>query len=1017
MKNRTIQGPVARALFAAVFGWLFLSLAAALQAQASGTGTIRGRILNQATGQYLRSAIVTVAETNLTAVSESGGEYSLSGVPAGPVRIVVRFTGLEPVETTVSVSPGQTVVQDVTMLSKPDSGEVLRLGEIRVVTEREGNNKAIQEQLAALEMKNVVSSDAYGEISEGNVGEFLKLMPGVMMDYVDADVRTASIGGLDPKYAVIMMDGAPVASAGSSAITTGRAFEFEQLSISSIDTVELSKTPTPDVSGSALAGVINLRSKGAFDRKGRQIRWSASTQLNSHQLTFKRTAGPADTKTYKLQPNLSLEFSDVVFDGRLGVLAGVNVSRTLVEQNISDYTYVFDTNPANNATEIPRLSTLQLIDAPKQTDRSNYNLRLDYKLSPSVMVWARADYNTYEALNFQRNVTLNFNNAVNGAAATDPRTTGVDYSLASQTTTLGVAQLHFGSSFNKHGATSTISSGGSYKKGAFRADIQGQASRSTNYYHDLSYGYFNAGTTGTLSNLGLRWDRSGPGDAAISVTQLSGPDWRNPASYTTAAPAPNTRQPFSSKDQRWTAKADFRYDWTRAKLPMTFKWGGDSALQVRDVKRGSILAYTYLGPDGRAGTGDERWEIEPNYRVRNLAGGNLQDIPAIDRFAMAREYGAHPERFTGPTPQQILMSQLTTHWDVKEQIDSLYQNTIIKVTPKFQLAPGVRMERTRGSGRGPTDRGDDYAKRLLTGNPNANIPTTSLDYIQARYGSDAINATSYSTWLRYLHATYRFTNAFVLRASFNDSITRPNLDNLAGGVTINPDSTPPTARVPNPDLKPERGENFFTSVEYYFPKGAGFLTVAGARRNISNLIQSNVFDVPVGSDYITDDDLDLGGYRVTTSNNVGRAHVASVEVNYRQNLIFLPGFWRRISIYGNYTHLNFDDYENFRRPSNLASGGFSFDYRGFSLRWNTIWVPTFRRGSIPANGWVTMEGERLTHDIQLAYRLNSTITVFATGRNIVNRPQRNYWGPVRGDIVNRYSDYGSIWTVGVRGMF
>jgi hypothetical protein len=82
--------------------------------------------------------------------------------------------------------------------------------------------------------------------------------------------------------------------------------------------------------------------------------------------------------------------------------------------------------------------------------------------------------------------------------------------------------------------------------------------------------------------------------------------------------------------------------------------------------------------------------------------------------------------------------------------------------------------------------------------------------------------------------------AFVLRASFNDSITRPNLDNLAGGVTINPDVTPPTARVPNPNLKPERGENFFTSVEYYFPKGAGFFSVSGSHRNISNLIQSNV---------------------------------------------------------------------------------------------------------------------------------------------------------------------------------
>jgi iron complex outermembrane receptor protein len=203
MKYRLPFAVPVRALLAAVAGWLLVALSPSLLAQAAGgTGAIRGRVLNQATGQYLRSAIITVAGTDLSTVSESGGDYTLTGVPAGQARVKVTFTGLDPVETTVPVTAGQTIVQDFTMLSKADSGEVLRLGEVRVVTEREGNAKAIQEQLAALEMKTVVSSDAFGETSEGNVGEFLKLMPGVMMDYVDADVRTASIGGLDPKYAV-----------------------------------------------------------------------------------------------------------------------------------------------------------------------------------------------------------------------------------------------------------------------------------------------------------------------------------------------------------------------------------------------------------------------------------------------------------------------------------------------------------------------------------------------------------------------------------------------------------------------------------------------------------------------------------------------------------------------------------------------------------------------------------------------------------------------------------------------
>lgn len=988
---------------------------ALLRAQ-GGTGTISGRIINEGTGQYLRAATVMVVGTNITTVSEAGGAYTLSGVPAGQARIMVSFLGLDLYEATVAVGAGQSVTHDVAMTNKADPGTgLVKLDAVRVVTEREGNFKAIQEQKAALEIKNVISSDAFGDVSEGNVGEFLKLMPGVMMDYVDADVRTVSIGGLDPKYAVIMMDGAPVASAGSSNIATGRAFEFEQLSISSIETVEMSKTPTPDIAGSALAGVINLRSKGAFDRRGRQVRYSASTQINSHQTKLEKTPGPYDGKNYKFQPNFSLEYSDV-FGEKLGVLAGYNFSRAFVEQNITSYTHAFDTNAANNETELPRMSVFELIDAPKVTNRTNYNLRLDYKISQDLMVWARADYNTYEALNFQRNARFTFTNAVNGPLATDPVQAGTEYSLRSQTATSATAQLMFNNTFNKHGATATFGTGGFYKKGAFRADVQGSMSRSTNFYHDVDYGYFHTGTSGPLAGT-FRWERASPEDAAINIIQVSGPDWRNPANYT-AAPAPAARlQPFSSKDQRYSAKADFRYNWTRMELPILFKWGGDISEQIRDVNRPAIPTYTYLGPDGVANTGDERWQIEADYRTRNLAGGNLQNIPALDRFAMAREFGAHPERFTQPSAATLLQSYLQTNWDIKEQIDSLYQQTIIKVSPKFDIAPGVRMEKTRSIATGPVDRGNRYAQTILTGSPSGTVPTSNLDYIRTRYGSKLTNQSDYHTWLKYLHATYRWSEALIFRASFNDSITRPELNQLAGGVTLNPDGNPPTATISNPDLKPEHGRNFFGSVEYYFPKGAGFLTLSGARRNITDLIQQNVFEVPTGGSFGGIDDLDLGGYRITTFSNVRKAHVNSGELSYRQNLVFLPGFWQRVSIFANYTRLHFDNYENFRRPKNIANGGTSFDYRGFSFRWNVVWVPKFRRLVTPANGWAVFDGERLTHDAQASYRISRYTTIYASARNIFNRPQINYYGSGKATIMNRYSDYGAIWTVGVRGQF
>ena len=130
-----------------------------------------------------------------------------------------------------------------------------------------------------------------------------------------------------------------------------------------------------------------------------------------------------------------------------------------------------------------------------------------------------------------------------------------------------------------------------------------------------------------------------------------------------------------------------------------------------------------------------------------------------------------------------------------------------------------------------------------------------------------------------------------------------------------------------------------------------------------------------------------------------------------------PGIWKRLSLFANYTRLRFDNYENFRRPQNLLNGGVSFDHRSLSLRWNFMWVPIFRRNAIATNGWIQMEGERLTHDMQFGYRFSPRLTFFVNARNIFNRPQRNYWGPMRSDLLYRNYDFGGIWTVGVRGGF
>jgi iron complex outermembrane recepter protein len=991
------------------------------------TGTITGRILNPDTGQYLRSALVTVAGTNISAAAESGGVYTLNGVPAGEVTLNVSYLGMDDVKAAVVVAAGRVSVRDFTLRSSDEGSDIVKLSAFRVVTEREGNMKAIQDQRQALEIKTVVATDAFGEVSEGNVGEFLKMMAGVMIDYVAADARTISIGGLDPQYAAILMDGMPVANAGSSNIAVGRAFEFEQLSISSIETIELSKTPTPDVSGSALAGVINMRSKGAFDRKGRQIRYSANGQLNSHYMTLGRRPGPDEHANRKVAGNLSLEFSDVYWNDRLGVIAGFNYARTFVDQNQSQMTYAADTDPTNNATEILRMTVWSMVDAPKSTDRKSFSTRFDYKISPELAVMFTANRSEYIAYNYQRNVQISLPNSVNGPRAADPKEPGVVFSMSSQTSRNAQIQPHLGSAFVKHGATTTYAGKVEYRRGAFLGEIAGSASYATNKLNDVQFGFTSEGNAGWVTG-DFRWDRDGGTDPAINLIQLSGPDWKNPVSYRSnlanIANPVRRRTDLGSKEYRYTLKSDMRYSWRGWHVPVVAKWGGAVGEQIRNVRAaGTSPRYNYLGPDGRAGTGDEWWQVEPLYRLRNLAGGNVSDVFMIDRYAMGREYRDHPGRFV-PTPGFAntaagqLQSELLNTFKVKEQTDALYTQVVFKVE-RLDLAPGFRYERTRALGRAAADIGVGAARERLTGSRTAAIPTDTVDFILARYGRRADSRSEYNTPLKYLHSTYRLSDGTVFRASYNDSINRPQLNNLTRVVTDNPEATPlPTANIPNRELKPEYGRNLFVSAEKYFPRGGGYLTISGARRDIKDLIRTVVREQGPGEKTEVGDLVFEGPYRITTVDNVAKVHLATGEISYRQNMTFLPGMWQRLSLSANYTRLHYDHYDNFLRGKYFANGSLSFNHKGFSIWWKTVFYPARRTSAFNAStGYANMSSERLQHDLEAAYRFSRYATVYFTARNLFNQVERTFLGPGRTDIMTRYSDYGTIWNIGIRGTF
>ncbi len=94
----------------------------------------------------------------------------------------------------------------------------MELERLVVRTTKEGMAQAVALQKVSVQSKLVAAADQFGEISEGNIGEYLKFLPGVSIDYNVNDARGISLRGLSTAFTIVGVDGTPMAGGSRSTI-------------------------------------------------------------------------------------------------------------------------------------------------------------------------------------------------------------------------------------------------------------------------------------------------------------------------------------------------------------------------------------------------------------------------------------------------------------------------------------------------------------------------------------------------------------------------------------------------------------------------------------------------------------------------------------------------------------------------------------------------------------------------------------------------------------------------------
>jgi TonB-dependent receptor len=233
--------------------------------------------------------------------------------------------------------------------------------EVVVTGQAEAQMAAINQQLSARSIKNVVSAKRIQEIPDANAAEAVGRLPGVSLVRSGGEGSKVVIRGLSPKYNKIQVEGVKMAATGSD----DRSSDLSMISPYMLEGIEVSKAALPDKEADVIGGSVNFILREAPEG----LKYDALVQSSYNGLK-------KDYGDYKFV----LSGSNRFFDNKLGIFAQLDVenrNRSSYELNVN---YTNFSSPLNPDDVDVSISTLLLKDISRDINRYGGTIVMDYKL-------------------------------------------------------------------------------------------------------------------------------------------------------------------------------------------------------------------------------------------------------------------------------------------------------------------------------------------------------------------------------------------------------------------------------------------------------------------------------------------------------------------------------------------------------------------------------------------------------------------------------------------------------------
>ncbi|MBB1308721.1 MULTISPECIES: TonB-dependent receptor [unclassified Pseudoalteromonas] len=773
-------------------------------------GRVQGRITDASQSVYFGGAKVSVKELNLNTVSNRDGSFSFNKLPAGDYTLVVDYIGAPSVEQKITVVDSQVFTQQIIIGEQQEA-----IDNIIVYGQSAGQAGAINRQKNATNLKSVVSADSIGQFPDQNAAEALQRLPGIFIARDQGEGRFVGIRGIDPNLNNVTVNGLNVPSPEAGV----RSVAMDVLPSELIQSLEVSKTVTPDMDASAIGGSIEVKSLSAFDKAGESYSFTAQGSYNELESKTSPKLSGSYTNVYELDGGLDL-----------GVATAISwFKRDFGSRNMeTDGGWSeFDVEDAATGDKVSLFGAEEIEQRQYQITRERLGaaLNLDLHSGATDKYYLRTLYSDFSDDEYRQRNEYKFSDGklldsnesgANFSGAEMDRDTKDRYEEQSILSLVLGGENQLDNWFVEY----NVGYSKSEEKEPNRLDV-------TFAGKDIDMGYIARVDTPLLSQSTNAHD--------LSLFEMDKIEAANNL----------------SEDEELSFKLDFSRDFVWQNNNGEFKFGFKH--QNRE-KRNDVKVAIYDG-DFLDALGSDFVAPAPDFDLGSFG-------PGLDRGAIQAFVRKNKEAFAFNSNESQVESDGQSYVS-NEDITAAYAMVSMDID-KLHVVAGVRYEGTRFETQG------NQVDLVVDKVSDTETVTTTPWQV----------SKDYDYFLPSLNLRYNISDKLVTRFAYTNTIARPTFGDSAAYQLIETETvedegvmvTERKAEVGNPALDPYESMNLDASIEYY-PGSIGVLSAGVFYKDIDNfIIQQEV-----------QDNGDWDGFdEVVQMVNGGKASLTGIELNWNK---------------------------------------------------------------------------------------------------------------------------------------